>query len=258
LLSPFGAQDLTVELTGLFANRDSGPIVRAQVFLNTRDLTFRQTADGSHQTSIQLRSMIVGSNMNNANYNRDITLSPELYKKAESEGLLLQFDMPVRITGNLQVGVAVRDVATSRIGTAREVVFIPNLRNKQLALSGILMGHDKGTPEGFDIAIRKFRAGTRVRFACEIYNAIINQSTNKASVMIQAHIYRDGKRWSSPPLTIDASNPNDRQRGTVSAVLPLNSDLEPGNYFLKLVAKDMLGNEKTPLASQWIDFEIVK
>jgi hypothetical protein len=199
-----------------------------------------------------------GNNMNQADFNRDITLSPELYDKAVREGLLLQFDMPVRSMGTLQIGVAVRDVATSRIGTAREVVVVPNLRNKQLALSGILMGHDLGTPEGFEITIRRFSAGENVRFAWAIYNATLDQSTNKASVAVLTYIYRDGKRVNSPKISVDMTNQTDPTRVSMSATLRLENHLEPGNYYLQLIAQDKLRDEKAPLAIQWIDFEIVK
>jgi hypothetical protein len=72
-------------------------------------------------------------------------------------------------------------------------------------------------------------------------------------------LYRDGKQvLSSPPMQLDTKNQADLVRLVVTGVFRLNPELEPGHYFLQLIATDSLAKEKQEHAKQWIDFEIVK
>ncbi|PYS74073.1 MAG: hypothetical protein DMF69_03050, partial [Acidobacteria bacterium] len=60
LMSPFGAQDLNLDLTALFVNNASGSLVRSMLSIDPKDLSFTQNPDGSRQASIQVRIMVFG------------------------------------------------------------------------------------------------------------------------------------------------------------------------------------------------------
>jgi hypothetical protein len=75
---------------------------------------------------------------------------------------------------------------------------------------------------------------------------------------VQARIFRDGKTvLAGPELPIDAAQ-SDLKRIASIGRLQLGSDFSPGYYVLQIVATDRLANEKQRIASQWIDFEVLK
>jgi hypothetical protein len=266
-MSPFGAQELPIDLSAFFTNDKAGSLIRSLVFISTKDLTFSEMPDGWHNASVQVRAMIFGNNgavVDQATYDRAINLRGETYEKALREGLMLQFDIPVKRPGAYQVRVATRDVPTSRVGAVGQFVEVPDLGNHRLALSGIVMdGVPESTGSGgrdsVNAAVRRFTSGSSVRFACGIYNAVVDQTTHLPKVVLQVQLFREGKQvLSSPIMPVDASNQSDLARLIATGVLRLNPDLEPGNYFLQLIATDLLTSDKQAPAIQWIDFEIVK
>jgi hypothetical protein len=74
----------------------------------------------------------------------------------------------------------------------------------------------------------------------------------------QARIFRDGKLiFTGAVSTIDAAQ-SDLKRVPSVGRLQLGPEFEPGQYVLQVVVTDQLAKEKEQIASQWIDFEIVK
>jgi len=50
----------------------------------------------------------------------------------------------------------------------------------------------------------------------------------------------------------------DLKRIRVVGALKLGSEIAPGEYVLQITATDPLADEKHRVATQWIDFEVVK
>jgi VWFA-related protein len=273
LMSPFGAQDIEVDLTTFFAHsKATGPLIRSFLYINAKDLTFSETADGSHNASIELRAMIFGSNgivVDQTTVGRNLSLRGNTYEQALREGITVQFDTPVKKPGAYQFRVAARDMASSRIGSAGQFVAVPDLNNKQLALSGIVMrGVSKTADEtapnaapepGTNPAVRRFAVGSNVQFVCAIYNALLDPARGLPNLVMQARLFRDDKSvYSSPEMTVDTSDQTDLTHLVAPGVVRLSSSLEPGTYFLQVVVTDMLAREKQEPVMQWIDFEVVK
>ena len=267
LLSPFGAQEIPIEMSAFFTNDKTGSFVRALTFIDAKDLQFTETPDGWHDAALQVREMVFGNNgiiVDQQTFDRKVSLRGETFEKALREGLMLQFDMPIKRPGDYQIRVAARDVTTSKVGAVGEFVQIPDLTNHQLALSGIVLSA-VANPESttsdtkMNPATRRFPSGINVRFACAIYNALSDPTNHSANVSVQMQLYRDGKQvLSSTPMQLDTKNQADLVRLVVTGVFRLNPELEPGHYFLQLIATDSLAKEKQEHAKQWIDFEIVK
>jgi hypothetical protein len=121
--------------------------------------------------------MLFGDNgviVDQAIHTRGLTLTADIYEKALREGILVDFDTYIKKPGAYQMRVAVRDLTTSRIGSASEFVSIPNLDNKQLALSGILMTQESGVSPNLDLTARRFTSGMNVTISARIYNAILD------------------------------------------------------------------------------------
>ena len=261
LLSPFKTQELPIDLTAFFINDKPGSFIRVFVLMNATDLVFSETPDGWHEASLQLREMVFGNNgaiVDQQNFDRKVSLKGATYEKALREGIMLNVDLPIKRPGAYQVRVAAMDVSSSKVGAVGQFVEVPDLSNNRLALSGIVMSAaTDGTKDGVNTATRRFTSNSLVRFACGIYNASVDSTTHQPNLNLQIQLYRDGKQvLSSPPMPVDVRNQADPAHLLASGVLKLNPDLEPGFYYLQIVATDVL--TKNGPAIQWIDFEIVK
>jgi VWFA-related protein len=264
LMSPFKTQEIPVDLNAYFTNEKTGPLIRTLVSLSTKDLTFSETTDGTQESSVQLREIIFGNNgaiVDQQTFNRRLSLSREAYQQALREGITLNIELPLKRPGAYQVRVAALDVASAKVGSAGQFVQVPDLANHKLALSGIVMGAvQAGAAESrTNPVIRRFPVGTTVRFACGIYNAVLDPGTQLPNVTLQIQLYRDGKQvLTSPPMTVDSKNQPDQTQLIATGVLQLGNELAPGSYYLQLIATDTLVKDKPARAVQWIDFEIVK
>jgi hypothetical protein len=73
------------------------------------------------------------------------------------------------------------------------------------------------------------------------------------------HLFRDGKPvFTGRVQTLDASGQPDLKRIVGGGAIQLGSEMAPGEYILQVVVTDPLAKEKYRVATQWIDFEIVK
>ncbi|HEY6806662.1 MAG TPA: VWA domain-containing protein [Pyrinomonadaceae bacterium] len=263
LMSPFGAQDLQLDLTALFTNEESGSVVRTLASVNPKDLTFTTTADGNREATVQIRSILFGNNgtvVNQTTFDRKITLSPGTYERALNEGILFKFDVPVKQPGSYQLRVAASDVATNRVGSAGQFVEVPDLVNKSLAMSGIVVsnsgasGADDSTANS---AVRKFAPGARLRFACGIFNASLDPTTHLPRVTLKLQLMHEGKQiLGTTDMPIDAKNQEDLERLIATGSLRLDPSLESGTYFLQITVKDQLIKHKE--AMQWVELEVVR
>ena len=147
LRSPFGAQDIEVDLVSFFTNdKTSGSMVRSFVYIDPRGLTF-ETVDGMRQASFELHGVIFGDNgIDGRSDQRGATLSlnERDYEQAMRNGMALKLDMPVKRPGSYQVRVATRDKNSAKIGSAGQFVEVPDLNKKRLAVSGIVLGTTAG------------------------------------------------------------------------------------------------------------------
>lgn len=277
LVSPFTSSDVNVRLTSFFVNDLSqGPLVRSFVYLDPHDLTFRQQADGQHTTYLDIRAIIFGDNgrvMGQQDLNGGLRLSPADYERAMREGLAYSFDVPLKLRGAYQFRVAVRDAISSRIGAAGQFVEIPNLKDG-LALSGIVARLDplmdqRDTPEltvpsgitldkliPTGLALRRFPQGSTVKFSFAVYNGGIEG--RPAQLTAQIRIFRDGKiAFTGAPAPLNFQGQPDPQHLMTAARFQIDSNLAPGDYVFQIIVTDSV-KQKPRLASQWIDFEVVK
>jgi hypothetical protein len=262
--SPFGAQDVSMRLTTFFIDEGKGPLLRSFLYFDPHDLTFSDRPDGLRAANIEVKAMLFGDNgriIQEANQRGSIGVAPNNYDRTLGEGVIYTFDLPTK-NGGIQLRVAVRDVATGRIGSAGQFVDIPNLQSGQLAMSGIVMREQhaaRATNSSSDDvragpAVRRFHQGATADFGYMIYNA--NQMSQLTA---QARLYRDGKMVLSPdPVAVSRQGQSDPRRLTNRASLPLASDLAPGDYVLQIIVTDAADKQKPRVASQWIDFEIVR
>jgi hypothetical protein len=279
LISPFGANEVTVRLASFFVDDTSqGPLLRSFVYLDPRDLTFTEEADGWRVAKLDLRSVLFGDNgrvIGQQDQAGTLRFRGAGYERAVRDGIVYGFDTPVKTRGALQFRVAVRDLGSSRIGAAGQFVEVPDLRNGQLALSGIFAreavtqgnaaaaaGQSSPNNEGEMVTagpgVRRFRQGATVIFAYAIYNANVLPSGSPAQLSMQTRIFRDGKRvFTGDAIPVGLEGQPDLRRITRMSVFHLGSEMPPGEYIVQIIVTDS-SKQKSRTATQWIDFEVVR
>jgi VWFA-related protein len=286
LASPFGAVDIAVRLTPLFANAPAkGSLIRSLLYFDARELTFTDEPDGWHKTVFDLSTIIFGDNggiVSQTSQTETLRLHGQSYDRVLRDGLVYSFDTPARNSGVYQFRVAVRDATSSRLGTAGQFVEVPDLRNGQLALSGIAVSgsidsQDSNTKPpatspsassdqqkaavetSAGPAVRRFQKSPNLFFGYTIYNAQLDKTTHLPRLTAQTRVFRDGKAiFMGEPIPIDLADQSDLERLNAGGLLRLGAGLPPGEYILQIIVTDHLAKEKHRTATQWIDFEIVK
>ena len=286
LVSPFGANDITVRLTTFFANdAKAGPLLRSFLYMDAHDLTFVDQPDGWETVTLDLRGMLFGDNgkvVGQQDHIGSVRLKGPAYQRALRDGIVYDFDMPVKQSGGVQFRVAVKDVVSSRIGSAGQVVEVPDTRNGRLALSGIVIrgaetlhepdasasatpnASNELTKAGADEisngpAVRRFHQGSSLVFAYAVYNALVDRTTQLPQLKTQMRIFRAGQPiFTGDSTALDVSGQTDPQRIAIASRLQLGAALPPGEYVLQIIVTDGLSHEKPGVATQWIDFEVIK
>lgn len=271
LVSPFGAQDIELDLNAFFTSdktqgsKNETPLVRSFVYLNANHLTFTPIND-RQQTSLEMHGVIVGDNgsiVEQVKHTAVLSLRQNEYQQALRDGLNLRLDIPVKRSGSYQVRIGVRDQNSSKLGSAGEFVVIPDVKKKNVATSGVVLRDVAETaPPAIAMAnpgTRHFRPGSDLHFAFLIYNAAINPATQLPSLTMQARLYRDGKPVGTGMETaVNVGKQADLARLFTTGSVKLDRNLEPGDYYLQVVVTDKISRDKEPSSTQWVDFEIVK
>jgi hypothetical protein len=175
--------------------------------------------------------------------------------------------VPLKRPGSYQLRIAVRDLASERIGSASQFIEVPDVRKGRLTLSGLFIegvSQPAGAAAGdavededpnATVALRTFRRGTDAAFGCEVYNA---RRGRDATVLLESELrlYRDGvevlRRPAAPVAPIAGPDGSIIAKG----VLRLDPAMAPGTYVLEIILFDRLAG-KTARATQTIDFDVV-
>jgi len=276
LLSPFGSNEITVRLTTMFTNFDNGSLLRSLLFIKAQDLVFVDEPDGGHKATFDLGIILFGENGRVADQqSRLITLRlhNDTYQSALRNGIVYSLDTPLKQAGAFQFRIALRDQGSSHIGSAGQFIQIPNVADGRLALSGLVVLKDiPDKPENANAnqqaeqdaissgpAVRQFRQSDKLIFAYSIYNAQPDAATHLPQLTTQMRIFRDGKPvFTGTPAAIEVVPQSDLKRVPSVGRLQVGTEFPPGEYVLQIIVTDKLAKDKQQIASQWIDFEVVK
>lgn len=285
LTSPFAVNDIALRLNTLFANTEQGTFVRSLLHVNAKDLKFTDEADGNKKASFDVLAVSFGDNGTVADQiskNYILTVRDEMYRKIIRDGFVYYFTFPVKKAGAYQYRVAIRDTETQKVGSANQFIEVPNLKKNRLTASGIVL--ENFTPEQWrkmmenapaanvaaatetlakdatdpltDTSLRRFKSGSVLRYAFEIYNAKLD-AAQKPNLTAQTKVFRDGKPVLEGAFApIDLVGQTDLRRVKYTGALSLGGELEKGEYILQIVITDNLAKEKRRLASQFVQFEI--
>jgi VWFA-related protein len=296
LTSPFGSTGVHLQLTSLFSSDPKiGPIMRSMLHIDAHDLTFTSEANGMHKCVFDLLAMTFGDNgapVEQSGRTYSLELPEPLYKRAQRDGLVYYVTVPIKKPGAYQLRISLRDSSTERIGSASQFVEVPDLKKNRLALSGIVLrgdspgekntvaasaaspgnqpapvpnqpaqdqeAADQRNPEASP-AVRHFSRGMSMDYLYIIYNAHFDKTTNKAQVIAQVRIFRDGQAvFTGKENALNFADVVDQKRLLAGGAIRLGNDMVPGEYVLQVIIKDPLADEKHRMVTQWMDFEIVK
>lgn len=292
LTSPFASGAVRVRLSAIFtATPQAGSYVTSVLHIDARALDFTRQPDGQYQTQLDVVGVTfsdAGTVIDQRGVTQTLRMSEEVYRRVERNGIAYTINVPIKKPGAYQLRVAVRDVASARVGSASQFVEVPDLKKNRLALSGLVVSGTnpsdsavgaqsasggeaaqatvagrEGLSETHDPeatpAVRRFRQRTSLDFAYVIFNARADKTTGQPQLTARMRLFRDarpvfeGKEY---PVSVAAGQ--DPRRILNGGRVLLGTNLAPGEYVLQVVVTDALRNDKYRTATQWIDFEVVK
>jgi VWFA-related protein len=283
LLSPFASDDVRVRLTSLFGVEPGGggAYLRSLLHVDARDLKFTEEAGGARKAELDIVAVAFGAGgqvVEQGSYPQTVNASAEEYERILRSGLTFIVNFPIKKAGAYQMRVAVREPASERVGTARQLVEVPDLGRGQLALSGVVVSGNNqlaasntqpasaggvqssaAEPNSqLGPAVRRLPKGVILEYRYNIYNARLDTS-GRPQLQTQMRLLRDGKEvFTGKVQTLDGSRQPDLKRLNAAGGIRIGPELTPGEYVLQVIVTDLLAPEKSRTAIQWADLEIVE
>ncbi len=268
MLSPFRSSGVRLRLTALYAEvAKRGPVVRNLLHIDTRDLTFQSThgenlaTHAAGASSAEIEVVAMATSMGEIPVARvarlyKVQAPADRFLEAVREGALYTLDVPVKKRGAYQIQVAVRDMATGKVGSASQFLEIPELKKGRVALTSIVLqdgDRTDGTPAwtGMSPVTRRFHSGSQVEYLCLVENT--GNKVLAANLDSQIRIVRDGKSVYTGPAKLVSM---DGGGLALTGTLKLGQKMTPGDYYLGIVTADRTA-PKSGAAAQWTDFEIM-
>jgi VWFA-related protein len=286
LMSPFNAAGVHLRLTSLFANDQKvGSFMRSLLHVRARDLTFKAEPDSWHKAEFEVVAITFGDNgvvVDQINRAHTVRVRGKTYERILKDGFVYNLTVPIKKPGAYQLRVALRDEESARIGSASQFVEVADIKKNRLILSGILVramsqeAHKKGeighvnqevnsesqadeVDSTSSAAVRQFSRGQVLEYGLFIYNPRLDKTSGKPNLKTQVRLFRNGEQiFAGNELPVNLQNQLDLKRLGTAGALHLGTDMLPGEYVLQIVVTDLLAKEKRRVASQWIDFEIIK
>lgn len=278
LSSPFAASGIALRLNTLFGkNEKEGSFVHSFLHVDAKDLKFFDEPDGWKKADFDVLAVNFGANGNpveQISKTYTLRVKGETYEKISKKGFVYNFLFPIKKAGAYQMRVAIRDSATSKVGSASQFIEVPDLKKERLTLSGIILenftaqewqkyeagtgGSERTTDPLTDTSLRQFKKGTVLRYGVDVYNAKLD-TARKPSLQTQVRVFRDGKMiLDGKPKPLNTAQQTDFSRVNFIGALNLGAGIQPGDYVLQIVVTDTLAKEKRKLATQWVQFEVTE
>ncbi len=280
LVSPFTQNDIALNIGALYADdKSDGPYIRSFLHIDARNLKFLDDASGWKKSTFDIHAVAFGDNGMPADSKEStytIKTKGATYEAMLQNGFVYVLPVPLKKPGVYQFRVAVRDTETGKIGSAFQIVEVPDLEKNKLVLSNLAVenvsfetwqnissgrvGNGPGQVQLpstllYDTVLRRFKAGSVLRYGYEAYDNAA-RSGSMPVLETRATIYRDNAVVLRGNLNkIDTSKQKNPRRVGVSGAITLIDSLQPGDYLLEVTVFDRAANQT---ATQILPFEIVK
>jgi VWFA-related protein len=271
--SPFKSEDLRVRLTALFSQtKDEKSIVNALLHFEANQLVFSEEPDGWFKAVVEITAGLYdadGEKVDFADKTWTLSAKGKTYEYMKKNGIAFLMNVPVKKPGVYQMRLVLRDTANGQLGSATQVIDVPDTRDGKLALSGILLAAYKskskaavdqaeGVIEEPDsrktAAVRIFESGETIAWSYQILNAKTGKD-NKPQLTAQIRLFHEGQQaYEETPTEMNAPAQGGSQRMIAAQQMHLKQ-LPPGYYVLQITVTDMLAKEGQRMAVQSIDFD---
>ena len=259
IMAPYPERGLPILLSADYYDvPDKGPMLSTAIQVPGEFLVFGEQPDGKIQAVIDV-SGVYYDDKGVAKLNfieRIVTTAPDL-EEAKKYRNDITFTYPAKLPPGLyQVRVAARDDKSERIGSAHAWVEIPDLTQKKLTMSTILLGERtqammtnvsnlQGTGPVALSASHRFKRDSTLRFLIFAYNTLLSPADQKPDVAVQVQVIRDDQPVITTALRkVSTDGALDLTRLPYAAEIPLG-ELLPGRYLLQVSLIDRVSKQST-------------
>ncbi len=279
LTSPFTQNEITLNINALYADDPvDGAYIRSFIHIDASGLKFNDDAEGWKKATFDVSAVTFGDNglpVESADSKYTIKTKGPTYDSMLKNGFVYVLMMPIKKAGVYQYRVALRDADTGKIGSASQVVEVPNLVKQGLAISSLAVegvtpsiwqnitqgkvGNNPGQMHVastllYDTVMKQFVAGNVLRYGFEVYNAKLDGPAPRLET--QVRILQNNKVVVEGAVNkFDASTQTDMKHIKISAAVMLRDTLAPGDYVLQVIVNDTAAKKR---AVQIFPFEIIK
>ncbi len=271
--SPFRSVEIGVKLTPLYLEdpKGGGPFIRAMLFLDPKGLHFTEepaSPEDKNQApwnKAVARQLLVlydqtGRAVDQAANAQTIKIRKPSFEQALRNGISQIMDIPVKTPGPYQLRAAIMDDATKQTGSSAQFIFVPDLKNKQLAMSDMSISSEAASkaesPEGAP-ELRILRGGDNLTYGAYIYNARPGKQPGKANLETQVILYREGKVvYTGKKSPYQPTGLTEGAPLTIAGKLTLGAGIAPGDYVLQVAIRDLEAPKKHQFALRTADFAI--
>ncbi len=271
--SPFTEETIPVRLTTLFFEAgEEKPHVNALLHFDASKLSFTKIEGDWMEAIVDIVAATLdadGKQVDIAYKRGVIQTRGKTYENMQKNGIAFLMHVPVKKAGSYIMRVVLYDNRNKQLGSATQFVDIPDVHNKRLALSGIVLATDKLQPKAFSqddgviayensngsAAVRIFEPSDAVAWACQILNAKTD-SSGKPKLKVQIRLFQEGREiYPGKPLEMTTQPQADASRIIAIGQMQMNQ-LAPGYYAMQVIVVDTLANKDHQVAVQSMDFEI--
>ncbi|HET6978838.1 MAG TPA: VWA domain-containing protein [Pyrinomonadaceae bacterium] len=259
IAAPYPTRDLPILLSADYYDLpNKGPTISTAIQLPGEFLLFYERPDGKIQAAIDLSAAYFDEKgiAKTSFVERIVTTAPSL-EQAKTYRNDITFTYPASLPPGLyQVRVAAREEKSGKIGSAHAWVEIPNLADKKLAMSSLLLGErtqammtnvsdSAGTNPVALSASHRFQRESTLRFLIFTYNTLMSPEDHKPDVVVQVQVIRDDQPVLTTALRkVSTDGVLDLTRMPYAAEVPL-SELAAGRYLLKVTVIDRVSKQST-------------
>lgn len=281
LTSPFNSGQVGLRLTSMLGiDAQKGAFVSSLLHIDANNLTFTQEPNGQRKGSFEIAAFTFGDNGRVVDQNvrgYTIHMTEKEFEQTLKAGIFYRVNLVIKKPGAYQLRTAVRDTASLRVGSANQFIEVPDIKKSRLVLSGMIVrGTHPGTANTAQMtrtsegkveeddpqaspAVRRFVRGMALEYACILYNAKVDKGTGRPQLETQLRLFRDGQQvFTGKTNTFAPGQQKDLTRLVAGGSFLLGKELQPGEYALQFIVTDKLAKEKDQIATNWIDFEIVR
>lgn len=275
--SPLDETGLDIQMTTLLGKDERAVgFVRLIVHIQGSDITFTDEPSGEKKAVFDVVAVILdekGKIADEFNRTYPIRIPARGLSTVQRNGIDFSTDIPLKRSGIYTLRLALRDNNSKRLGTAGDLIDIPDPKSDKLLVSGLITSElsPDGQPKPFvgrpisaafapvfslsAPSIRQFRSGSALPYVFTINNVRFDNSSASGRITKEVRLYRNGEL-----IDTEAERPLEttgQSRAGInehSGLKSLGDDLLPGEYALQVIIRDKV---KNMVSSQSIDFEII-